>query len=382
MGKTDAGVERIELVTLTDGGQSADQVAAEVVEFIDGARRTLKLALYDIRLPGPIGDRVRDALVAAADRGVAVHLAYNLAHSHDAEDSAPPRTEPSLIESLPLPTRGIPGEPDLMHHKYVVRDGEVVWTGSMNWTLDSWERQENVILRVHDGGVAAAYAADFDDLWRRGDVDGSGAAAVRTHRVGTAPVRAWFCPGRGPELSTRIAAAIAAAQRRVRIASPLLTAAPIITTIDAYEGDLTGVVDATQVGQVLHQWRENPAARWKGPVLARLLERHRFSGKRSTPWASGAVHDFLHAKVVVADDVVFAGSFNHSRSGEQNAENVLEIEDAALADRLAGWIDELRERYATDQASTPWARPAATSASTASSGSSQSLTSSRSSGDT
>jgi hypothetical protein len=28
-----------------------------------------------------------------------------------------------------------------------------------------------------------------------------------------------------------------------------------------------------------------------------------------------------------------------------NAENVLEIEDPALADRLAAWIDGLRERY-------------------------------------
>ena len=35
----------------------------------------------------------------------------------------------------------------------------------------------------------------------------------------------------------------------------------------------------------------------------------------------------MHAKVTVADDVVFLGSFNLSRSGEQNAESVLEIHD-------------------------------------------------------
>ena len=48
----------------------------------------------------------------------------------------------------------------------------------------------------------------------------------------------------------------------------------------------------------------------------------------------------MHAKVTVADDTVFVGSFNLSRSGETNAENVLEIADAALADRMAAWIDE------------------------------------------
>ena len=53
----------------------------------------------------------------------------------------------------------------------------------------------------------------------------------------------------------------------------------------------------------------------------------------------------MHAKVTVADDSVFAGSFNLSRSGEMNAENVLEVRDAALADRLAAFIDEIRERY-------------------------------------
>ena len=43
----------------------------------------------------------------------------------------------------------------------------------------------------------------------------------------------------------------------------------------------------------------------------------------------------MHAKLTVADDVVFLGSFNLSRSGETNAENVLEIADAGLADELA-----------------------------------------------
>ncbi|MGZ8716647.1 MAG: phospholipase D family protein, partial [Gaiellaceae bacterium] len=69
------------------------------------------------------------------------------------------------------------------------------------------------------------------------------------------------------------------------------------------------------------------------------------SGKHSTPYAPGSVHDFMHAKVTVADDVVFVGSFNLSHSGERNAENVLEIADKPLADRLAAYIDSLRTRY-------------------------------------
>ena len=53
----------------------------------------------------------------------------------------------------------------------------------------------------------------------------------------------------------------------------------------------------------------------------------------------------MHAKVVVADDVSFVGSFNLSRSGERNAENVLEIHDLDVADELAAYIDRIRVLY-------------------------------------
>ena len=53
----------------------------------------------------------------------------------------------------------------------------------------------------------------------------------------------------------------------------------------------------------------------------------------------------MQAKIVVADDTAFVGSFNLSRSGERNAENVLEIRGAAVADTLAAYVDEIRARY-------------------------------------
>jgi phosphatidylserine/phosphatidylglycerophosphate/cardiolipin synthase-like enzyme len=53
----------------------------------------------------------------------------------------------------------------------------------------------------------------------------------------------------------------------------------------------------------------------------------------------------MHAKVTVTDDTVFIGSFNLSHSGELNAENVLEIRDPELAERMATFIDEIRRRY-------------------------------------
>jgi phosphatidylserine/phosphatidylglycerophosphate/cardiolipin synthase-like enzyme len=65
----------------------------------------------------------------------------------------------------------------------------------------------------------------------------------------------------------------------------------------------------------------------------------------------------MHAKVTVADDVVFAGSFNLSRSGELNAENVLELHDPALAERLAAYVDAVRARYPSLSADELASRP-------------------------
>ena len=103
-------------------------------------------------------------------------------------------------------------------------------------------------------------------------------------------------------------------------------------------------MDAPQVEGVIYQWHENGNAAWKLPLLERVM-RGPFTGKRSTPYAEGSVHDYMHAKIAVCDDTVFVGSFNLSHSGEQNAENVLEIADPSLAGRIAAFVDEIRGRY-------------------------------------
>ena len=58
----------MEVLELTDGGQTADRIAARAAEFLRSARRSLEIALYDLRLPGAPGDLVADALREAATR--------------------------------------------------------------------------------------------------------------------------------------------------------------------------------------------------------------------------------------------------------------------------------------------------------------------------
>jgi phosphatidylserine/phosphatidylglycerophosphate/cardiolipin synthase-like enzyme len=329
--------------TLTDGGQAAADVARLIAAFLDGATTTLELAQYDFDLGAETAAIVGDAIRRAHARGVRVRLVYNVDHRKPIPVPPPPSPDETLIRSLPVEAKAIAGVPDLMHHKYVVRDGAAVWTGSTNWTDDSWSRQENVIVVVESAVVAADFLLDFDQLVTTESVAASGRVEPRWHDE----LRAWFTPDHGEDLSHRIAQAVAHARRRVRLCSPVVTSAPVLAVVARVvaEGrvDVAGCVDETQVRGVAYQWRQEGKS-WKLPLLARIAA-GAFSAKPSTPYGTGTLHDFMHAKLTVVDDTVFVGSFNLSRSGERNAENVLELRNAELADQLATFVDGVRARY-------------------------------------
>jgi phosphatidylserine/phosphatidylglycerophosphate/cardiolipin synthase-like enzyme len=339
----------MKVTTLTDGGQQPVEIAQALHDFLAAARTSLDLALYDFKLEPGTEELVVDTIEEAGRRGVAVRIAYNADYRAPIPVPPPPESTPEDIERLTVPTKPIAGIPDLMHHKYVVRDRASVWTGSANWTDDSWSREENVIVVVDSPELGHAFTLDFEQLWTTGNVAESGRVEPRPVEVDGIEVRPWFCPGFGDALSHRIAKHIGRAKRRVRICSPVITAAPILATLAQViadgKVDIAGAVDQPQIEEVRDQWGPTGVSSWKLPLLRQVIDSGHFVGKRSTPWGPGTLHDYMHAKVTVADDVVFVGSFNLSHSGEQNAENMLEIHDPALAERLAGFVDGVRARY-------------------------------------
>jgi phosphatidylserine/phosphatidylglycerophosphate/cardiolipin synthase-like enzyme len=342
----------IDVIELRDGGQDPTDVAGQIASFLSPAEHSLELALYDVHLESEHAAPIHAALAEVLARDVRVRLAYNVDFGKAIAVPPPPRTRPELVEALPVETRGVPGVPDLMHHKYVIRDGEAVLTGSTNWTDDSWAREENLIAIVRSKELAVRYRQNFEELWQKRNVESSGHVDSAPIEIDGHLVRPWFAPGHGEALAHRIARRLGQAKRRIRIASPVLTSGPILGTLAELSGnhtrdglDIAGVLDATQVAEVIHQWRDRPQVSWKEAALRSLIAHTPWSGKRSTPWTPQSVHDFMHAKIVVADNAEFFGSFNLSRSGERNAENMLELEDAELAERLATFIDEIRGRY-------------------------------------
>ncbi len=101
----------IELQTLTDGGQPAERTAHALADFVAAAEKTLEIAIYDLHLPPPLDAIVHGAFAAAAERGVAVRLAYNVDHSKRAPVPPPPRTSPDSSRPSPSPPPRSPASP-------------------------------------------------------------------------------------------------------------------------------------------------------------------------------------------------------------------------------------------------------------------------------
>jgi phosphatidylserine/phosphatidylglycerophosphate/cardiolipin synthase-like enzyme len=345
---------------LEQGKQTPEAIAGLLADFLGAAKTSLHLAIYDFRFSDGVGAPVVKALQARAAAGVEVRLVYDAGKPtgpvvRAGGDPAPPGTSAFVkrlgpgIASKPI-TGGDPHQPRLMHHKYIIRDGQTpqasLWTGSTNWTEDAWTIQENNIVRVDSPALCSYYENDFAELWARGDIATTGIHDSGTVQVEKSTIKVAFAPGDGMVIDQEIAAQIAKARARLRVCSMLLTSGAILGALnDALKHrnlDYAGIYDRTQMDSVIDQWRGQPSE-WK--IAAFEYAAKGLAGKRSAPYSPTSVHDFMHNKVLVVDDTVITGSYNLSHSATENAENVLMIRDSELAEGYIGYIEGLVNRY-------------------------------------
>src|ERR1700691_2453989 len=343
-------------------------IATWIANFIGEAKSTIDIAIYDFRLRDEAATIVGDGLRAQAREGVHVRIVYD--HAADPSADAIPGAAPAHLESdqKPLGTdsfvrsladtaqvKGVTGYRVLMHNKYIVRDAEsadaAVLTGSSNYTNDSWGLQDNNLLCLRSQQLASYYARDFTDLWSRGKiVDSTGYRDTGTVRLNDVPITIAFTPGESAAVLKEIVGAIAAASNRLYVASVVLSSGPILAALsEAIDRGLPlgGLYDGPQMDQVERQWKAanvgaDKVNTWQ--KVARHLVR-----KNSIPFDrqnQSQPHNFMHNKLVVADQVVVTGSFNLSNHATGNAENVLLIRDAQFAELYAKYIERLMASYA------------------------------------
>ena len=349
-------MDNLSVFFLAEREQSADEVMARLTAFIRGATQTLDFAIYDMRFSDPLRAKLAAALREKAQAGVAIRFCYdadkpsqpNLAAG---QDPAPAGTG-AFVQSLGYPWRRIAGM-KLMHSKYIVRDQESVWTGSTNMTDDAFTIMENNIVEINSQALASYYVQNFQELWEKENFEQTGdihtEAVPLTFSNQSANARVMFSPGCGLEIDSEIARHARAAQRRVRICSLLINSGTLIgelgNLLRGGQVAVDGIYDRTQMEEVYLQWQEVPQNRWKISALKEIIMRAGLVGKNSAPYTPSGPHNFMHNKVLVIDDTVITGSYNFSRSAQFNAENILFIESAPLAEAYSAYIDRLVKKY-------------------------------------
>lgn len=302
----DEGVER------ADYAHGLDEVLAAA---IDKAERTLDFAAFELN-----SDAIRDAIAAAHERGLAVRIVTDDDHGLNDKNYSHLRD---------LRQAGIGMRDDarsgLMHNKFVIIDQKTVWTGSWNYTVNGSYRNNNNALVLENAAAAAAYQAEFDEMFVRGEFGkrsrDDGPVTYKEYAGNT--IKIVFAP-EADEIDV-LRAAIAEAQKTIRFMTFVfslqeLADAMLLRAAQA-DVEIQGVFENRNSTA---SWSQLPALHCAGALV-------RQDGNRYV----------LHHKVIIIDDVtVITGSFNFSRSAaESNDENIVIIRSSDIAGL---YIDEFR----------------------------------------
>ena len=141
-----------------DPDDLAGSIPEKLIEYIDGAQRTIHIASFEFNLTP-----VAQALIAAHKRGVQVQWITDDEHGIEA-DEEDDHGQFAMLEKAGIKVKD-DGRTALMHNKFWVFDGQTVWTGSTNITVNGSFRNNNNVLVVESTELAAIYEREFDEMW-------------------------------------------------------------------------------------------------------------------------------------------------------------------------------------------------------------------------
>jgi cardiolipin synthase len=309
-----------------------DRLAA-LLGMIDGARERLKVAFY-IFATDECAARVRDALAAAARRGVEVHVILDSFGAVADEQFFAP-----MIEAGGRFCRFIPkwSRRYLIrnHQKIVVADGRVAMLGGFNVEKsyfappaeDGWIDLGFTI----EGPVVERVEAWFDQLehWTSNP-----RAQFRSIRR---LVRRWD-GGHGP-VQLLIGGPATGLSSWARIVSRELLEGERLDMMMAYfsppprlQARMHEIARRGHTRLIFPARSDHPVPRYAARALYRKLIQARARIWEFQPYR-------LHTKLIVVDDAVYLGSANFDlRSLYLNLEIVLRIEDAGFAERMREFV--------------------------------------------
>jgi phosphatidylserine/phosphatidylglycerophosphate/cardiolipin synthase-like enzyme len=143
---------------INDPSNLAGSIPETLIAYINQAQRTIYIAAFEFNLTP-----VAEALIAAKQRGVDVKWVTDDENGIGA-DKEKGRGQFAMLKKAGIPVKD-DGRGALMHDKFLIFDGQTVWTGSTNLTVNDNFRNNNNVLVIHSPEVAAIYEREFAEMW-------------------------------------------------------------------------------------------------------------------------------------------------------------------------------------------------------------------------
>lgn len=284
-----------------DGGGVDDILVKE----IKSAKKSLYLAIY-----GFTNDRIRDALIDAYKNGIDVIIAT--------DDTKITSEDMSVIKNSGIKVISDESSSSLMHHKFLVIDESVVWTGSANYGYYAFYKNNENLVKFTSTKVAKIYLDEFDELLE--GVDKEGAYVSEKLEI-------YFSPE--DDFEQRLLWLIDEASESIDFLAFAFTNDNIATAlIEKHKQGvkIRGVFDKKQNDGFLKKYSKY------SKLLSNSLD-VRLDGNRQT----------MHNKVFIIDKkTVVTGSYNFTiKANEDNNENSIVVHNKEFASRYTQEFEDI-----------------------------------------
>jgi phosphatidylserine/phosphatidylglycerophosphate/cardiolipin synthase-like enzyme len=301
-------------------------IPEQLIALIDSAERSIHIAAFEFDLTP-----VAEALIAAHRRGVEVQWMTDDENGIDADEEEG-RGQFAMLEKAGIEVKD-DGRSALMHNKFIIFDGQTVWTGSTNLTQNGNFRNNNNVIVIRSTKVAEMYEREFSEMWVDGEHGPKSPSTIelQSTRIDGTPVQVFFAAE--DEVISHLIPMVQAAQKSIRFMAFSFT----------HDELGAAVLERAEAGVDVAGIFETRGSETEFSELAPLF-------CAGVPVRQDGNPGTFHHKVFVIDDqIVITGSLNFSENAnDSNDENVVVISNPDIA-KL--YLQEFERRWA--EAKTP-----------------------------
>lgn len=278
-----------------------DNVSQKLLEYLDSSKISIYAALYDIN-----SQKFVDKIIEKKIQGIDIKIVT------DSDNKDKESIQQLIKANIPLV---FDEKTSLMHHKFLVIDHKIVWTGSTNITDSCLFKNRNNAIVFSSNEISEQFEAEFLRLFEQKDFSHKrkGLKEEYYSKIGKAHVNYYFSPKNG--IDRILVKKLEKAKNSIFIAAFSFSHPKLITLLK----------EKIEKGLKVEVLLDRRMSKQQSSICQFLDEKNIFiyNGKGK-----------LHHKIIIIDqEIVITGSFNFSKNAtDKNNENLVIVNDPEIAE--------------------------------------------------